>query len=271
MKIKSLCITVLTAVVILVLPVSGIFAATDDDKLINHANKLYRDKQYDEALEIYDELLKKDSDSDILNYNTGFLHYVKGDYSTAVRFFTKALVTDSFPVEKDALSFIGNSYYRMSEQKEAGDRKESIAFCRKAVDYYRRSIELDDRDRDIKYNFEMAESRLIALLKKDEEPDQSQSSGSGEGEGDGSGGGGGGGEGGGEGEPGEGAPGEGEPGEGEPGEGEGAPGEEGAGGTEGMSESQGRVVIDAYWNGEAPKMVLESERSLFKDEVSKDW
>jgi len=38
-----------------------------------------------------------------------------------------------------------------------------------------------------------------------------------------------------------------------------------------MSEDQGRVIIDAYWNGEAPREILECERSPFKDKVAKDW
>jgi hypothetical protein len=29
--------------------------------------------------------------------------------------------------------------------------------------------------------------------------------------------------------------------------------------------------LETYWNGEAPKEILRSEKSLFKDEVEKDW
>jgi hypothetical protein len=31
------------------------------------------------------------------------------------------------------------------------------------------------------------------------------------------------------------------------------------------------VVIEAYWQGEAPEKVLESERSPYRDQVDKDW
>jgi hypothetical protein len=38
-----------------------------------------------------------------------------------------------------------------------------------------------------------------------------------------------------------------------------------------MSEEDGSIVIDAYWNGEAPGKILEREKSPFKDKVEKDW
>ncbi|MGB2650725.1 MAG: tetratricopeptide repeat protein, partial [Candidatus Omnitrophota bacterium] len=166
MKYKIL-IRKIIAVLISVTLVSGPASADNSDKqLMKFANKLYKEKKYDEALEVYKELLKKTPDSPIMNYNTGSIYYKQEEYDTAIKSFTRALSTEDSSLEKDALLGIANSYYRLSELKEDENIKTSIDLCKKSLVYYKRAIEVDERDKSLKYNHEIADKRVKALVKK---------------------------------------------------------------------------------------------------------
>ena len=149
------------------------FALGADDRLLDFADKLAGKGKYDEALGIYSELLREDPDSDIVNYNAGTVYYLKKDYNAALSSFRKALCTKDFGLERDAFFAMGNTYYRMSEKAEEDDVKEAIELCKKSMRSYKNAIEIDQRDRKVKYNYEVADKRLRALgrkLQKEKDP-----------------------------------------------------------------------------------------------------
>lgn len=135
-------------------------------KAVRKGNRMYREKKYDEAIKDYNEARIAKPNSDIVNFDAGAALYKKGDYEKAVDSFTKALLTEDTAFESCANYNIGNSKYRQSELKENTDLKAAIALCRQSLDYYKRAIELNENDKDAKYNHEFVEKKLKALLDK---------------------------------------------------------------------------------------------------------
>lgn len=160
------------------------FAASK--KEVKEGNKLYQDKMYDEALERYNEALNDSPDSPIIHFNIGDSLYKKGDYEKAQEAFTKALITEDEHLEAKANYNIGNCKYRQAGLKEDTDLSAAIALYREALDYYKNTMRLDEKDQDTKYNHEFAEKRLKVLLDKlkqqQEQQEQKQKEQKGEGE-----------------------------------------------------------------------------------------
>ncbi|HPN72446.1 MAG TPA: hypothetical protein PKZ41_00435, partial [Candidatus Omnitrophota bacterium] len=148
------------------------YCAEDEKLLLKEAEKALRAGRQDEALEIYRELDKHGSTPDLSAYNAGVILYGKGEYSSAISFFTKCLVLDDRTLERDALFGIANSYYRLSENAESTSVESSILLCEKAIGYYRMALEIAGRDREIRVNYETALLRKKALGEKRDKVDR---------------------------------------------------------------------------------------------------
>lgn len=135
-------------------------------KAVRKGNRLYKEKKYDEAIKNYNEAQITMPDSEVVNFDTGAALYKKGDYEKAVDSFTKGLTTEDPALESKANYNIGNSKYRQAELKENTELEAAIALCREALDYYKRAIELNKKDKDAKYNHEFVEKKLKTLLDK---------------------------------------------------------------------------------------------------------
>lgn len=143
--------------------------------LIKEGNKLYSKKQYDEALQKYNEAEEKVLNRDILSFNKGTAYYKKGDYKEAIEYFTKALTTEDASLEARANYNIGNSKYRLGKLKETTELEEAVKLYREALAYYKRAIELNPKDKDAKFNHELVEKRLRLLLDNLKQNAQQQS------------------------------------------------------------------------------------------------
>ncbi|MDD5561641.1 MAG: tetratricopeptide repeat protein [Candidatus Omnitrophica bacterium] len=142
-----------------------VFAA-DSAGLVNKANSLYKQKKYDEAIKLYNEAQIKSPDSAEISYDIGVSQYKKGDYASAVNSFEKATISRSKILESKANFNIANSKYKLGKLKENTDLKETVSLLRQSLDYYKRAIELDPKDKDAKVNHELVEKELKMLLDK---------------------------------------------------------------------------------------------------------
>ncbi|NQT23632.1 MAG: hypothetical protein HQ579_09390, partial [Candidatus Omnitrophica bacterium] len=130
------------------------------------ANKLYKGRKHDEALKIYSALLEKDPGSATANYNVGAALYAKGKFNDSIGYFIKALSTEDRFIEKNALFSIGNAYFRLSRVREKNDPAGAVALCVKATDYFKLAMGLDERDKRIKYNYEVTQAFLKKIERK---------------------------------------------------------------------------------------------------------
>jgi tetratricopeptide (TPR) repeat protein len=140
--------------------------ADDNIGIVGRANSLYRQKKYDEAITLYNQAQIKSPDSCEINYNIGLAQYKKGEYNQAVSFFEKATFSKDTILESKANFNIANSKYKLGKLKENTELKETIRLLRQALDYYKRAIELNPKDRDPKINHELVERELKILLDK---------------------------------------------------------------------------------------------------------
>ena len=145
---------------------STCFAAVPAKKSVKEANKLYQKGKIDEALAKYNDASVSLPDSDIINFNMGAALYKKEDYQKAIDAFTKALTSDNKKIEADALYNLGNCKYKLGKLKENTDLSATVGLLRESLDYYKRAVELDQKNTDARFNHEFVERELKVLLDK---------------------------------------------------------------------------------------------------------
>lgn len=133
---------------------------------VKTANKFYQRGKIDEALEKYNEAAVSMPDSDIINFNMGAALYKKEDYQKAQEAFTRALTSDNKKLEADALYNLGNCKYKLGKLKENTDLSATVAHLRESLDYYKRAVELDQKNEEARFNHEFVERELKVLLDK---------------------------------------------------------------------------------------------------------
>ncbi|MBW1614143.1 MAG: tetratricopeptide repeat protein [Deltaproteobacteria bacterium] len=133
---------------------------------IKEGNSLYHQEKYDEALKHYNEAVISKPDSDVINFDIGTALYQKQDYEKAIEAFNKALLSDNHKIEQKAAYNIGNCKYRLGALKMNTDLASAVRLYREALDYYKRSIELNQKNTNAKYNHEFVEKELKILLDK---------------------------------------------------------------------------------------------------------
>ncbi|UCG35657.1 MAG: tetratricopeptide repeat protein [Candidatus Omnitrophota bacterium] len=148
---------------LMMIPLS--FAAKGEKEIIK-ANKLYSEGEFREALKVYSEALALNPNSDVINFNRATALYKTGNYREAGAGFTNVLITDNPKLQAKATYNIGNSKYKQGELKESTDLTQAISLYTEALNYYRRAIELDEEDRDAKYNYEFVKRKLKTLKEK---------------------------------------------------------------------------------------------------------
>jgi tetratricopeptide (TPR) repeat protein len=142
---------------------------------VKEANRLYNQEKFDEALQKYNEALSDKPDSTLIHFNSGTALYKKKDYEKAILEFTKALVTDNLEMEAASNYNIGNCKYRQGKLKINTDLAQAVQFYREALDYYKRAIELNQKNENAKFNHEFVEKELKILLDKlKQQPQQSK-------------------------------------------------------------------------------------------------
>ena len=134
--------------------------------VVKNANKLYENKKYDDALREYNKALTKSPDSAVINFDIGAAQYKKGDYEKALGSFTKALISEEGKLESKTNYNIGNSKYKQGVLEENTNLSSAISLLKDSLDYYKRVIELDEKNKDAKFNHEFVEKKLKVLLDK---------------------------------------------------------------------------------------------------------
>ncbi|MFH0772013.1 MAG: tetratricopeptide repeat protein [Candidatus Omnitrophota bacterium] len=133
---------------------------------VEEANKLYQKGKLDEALQKYNEANVAIPDSDVINFNMGAVLYKKEDYQKARDSFTKALTSGDKKIEADALYNLGNCKYKLGNIEENADLSAATALLKESLDYYKRAVEIDQKNEDARFNYEFVERELKVLLDK---------------------------------------------------------------------------------------------------------
>jgi Ca-activated chloride channel family protein len=156
-----------------------LFNATDslgksEEGVVNNANKLYNEGKYDEALRGYNVAEEMSPESDVVSFNKGAALYKKYGFKEALKSFSKVLSKHNPGLESKATYNIGNAKYKLGKAVSGEKREDATNLYKEDLDYYKRTIELDQEDQDAKFNYEFVERELKALEEKKEEQEQQQ-------------------------------------------------------------------------------------------------
>ena len=161
--------------------ITPVVFAEQEAKDTEQEKALSAELDFESDLEKYEKAVEKDPDSDVANYNLGTAYYRKGEYEKSIDSFMKSLNTEDREIEAKAIYNMANSKYKMGSLQAERDLNSAIGHYKESLDYYRRAMELDESDRDAKYNHELVEKKLKILLDKmknqqqqDQEQDQNE-------------------------------------------------------------------------------------------------
>ncbi|MBC8413886.1 MAG: tetratricopeptide repeat protein [Nitrospira sp.] len=133
---------------------------------VKRGNDYYKNENYDQAISMYESARIKESDPEIINFNLGTALYRKGQLKESIEAFTLALNTENISVEEQASYNIANAKYNLGSSLAESDPKAALEFYGEALDYYKRSIELNQKNTDAMYNYELVEQELKLLMEK---------------------------------------------------------------------------------------------------------
>lgn len=136
---------------------------------IKEGNKLFQEQKYDAAVEKYTEALKKEPNSDIINFNLGTAFYKKGDYQESVSNLQKSLLTDN-EARKGKVNYnLGNALYKFGISQENKNLNQAIQSLEQSLGHYEKALQFDPKDKDAQYNYEFVKNELERLKKKQQE------------------------------------------------------------------------------------------------------
>jgi len=140
-------------------------------KIVEEANKLYSKKQYKEAVEKYKQVVEKDPESDIINFDIGTGFYKDKDYVKAAEYLHKALLTDKEELKQKVYYNLGNTLYQDGISREE-NADTAIFLLQRSLEYMKTASDLKEEDQDAKYNYEFIKKELQRLRKKKKEEQQ---------------------------------------------------------------------------------------------------
>ncbi|RDJ32576.1 MAG: hypothetical protein DWQ18_07025 [Crenarchaeota archaeon] len=120
---------------------TGLFGKKPSEKEFSVRNqmkelrKLVKDKQYDKAIKIGDEILRKTPHNHDVHFIVGGIYYMRGKLKTALVHFDEALKIGEY--DPDVLLLKANAHFKL------GQIKDSIASCEKLK-------EIDPKNKSLK-------------------------------------------------------------------------------------------------------------------------
>ena len=148
-------------------------AAREVAQQINSANGLLRDGKVDAAVAAYRQAQQLAPDRTDLTYDMAVAQYRKGDVASAAPLFEQAAGGDNNALATKARYNLGNCEYAAALRLAQTDHPAAIKGLERAIDNYRRSIDIDPTDADARANIELA-SALIDKLRKQDQQKQNQ-------------------------------------------------------------------------------------------------
>ncbi len=139
---------------------------------VGEGNKLFERGDYGQAAEKYKEALKKDQNSDIINFNLGTALYKNKEYDQAVEQLQRSLLSDDEKLRGKAGYNLGNALYKSGIAREKSDLPKAIQSLEQSLKNYERTLAVDKEDKDARYNYEFVKKELERLKKKQEQQQQ---------------------------------------------------------------------------------------------------
>jgi Ca-activated chloride channel family protein len=150
----------------LILALLMLVAPLAADNLYNKnraGNRLFEQRKYAEALERYDDALLENPDNKALAINKGSAHFKLGEYDQALKNFRRGASAQHEETRMTALFNAGNAHFAKGEQMARQGAPQALEQFEAARDSYIEALNLDHRDRDAKWNLQLAQQRIEQL------------------------------------------------------------------------------------------------------------
>ncbi|KMQ52439.1 aerotolerance regulator BatC [Chitinispirillum alkaliphilum] len=136
----------------------------DESHRINrNANRLFEEKRYEEALELYEDALLVNPAEPKIKMNKGSTHFKLNNFNSAIDLYSQALSCEDSSVAADAHYNLGNAFYRYGEQlNSAGDPRSREKF-NQALENYLKALDFRADDTDAKWNLQLTHERIREL------------------------------------------------------------------------------------------------------------
>ncbi|MCX7880738.1 MAG: tetratricopeptide repeat protein [Ignavibacteria bacterium] len=149
------------SIFILSLSTAQTFSQSSKD-LLREGNGKYKSEKYNEAEILYRKSLEKDPKENRAVYNLGNSLYKQDKTSEARNKYNELLHQTTDPREKAKIYYnIGNSFLKEKKYRES-------------IEYYKKSLRLNPKDFDSKYNLEYAKRMLIVEQNQQKQNQQSE-------------------------------------------------------------------------------------------------
>jgi len=139
---------------------------------VKQAEKAYRTKDYDRALQKFMEGQLDYPESQELDHNIGNAQYKKKKYDEAIKSYERSLNGDKTEIIESAYYNMGNSYFRKGEFAIQSGDQNGIQHYRSAMANYKKTLEINPHNKDAKRNIEVVQVKIKELLQREEQKGQ---------------------------------------------------------------------------------------------------
>lgn len=150
------------------------------------AKQHYRNGDYEEAVQSYEQSLEKTNQPASLYYNLANTYYRLSDYQKAKEAYQKALLeakeSEDFGFQEKSLYNLGNTHYRLGEQMLAHNSQEIIELWEMSIGYFQSALELNPKNTKAKENAKWVQAKLDALKQEQSQQQSEQTNTSSQGE-----------------------------------------------------------------------------------------
>jgi Ca-activated chloride channel homolog len=138
------------------------------------AHELFAKGEFEQALEEYRAAAESDPGDPRLDFNLGAAAYKAGRLDQAAEAFARALRSESSELQEKSFYNLGNTQFRLGEQKVETDPAQTMGAWQQSIDAYDRALALVGDDADAQHNREIARRALEELRKQQEQEQQQQ-------------------------------------------------------------------------------------------------
>jgi hypothetical protein len=159
---------------LLIIIIAAVHSYSDETYSKNkRGNNLYKNKEYKDALKVYDDAILLAPSDSRLKMNKGSAHYQLGEFDKAEEAYNAALSSDNKQQLADAHYNMGNILFREGAQMYQQGPQQALEKFKSAYDHYVKSLEIRPSDADTKWNLQLAH-QVMKQLEQQQKQQQDQ-------------------------------------------------------------------------------------------------
>jgi Ca-activated chloride channel homolog len=152
----------LIGIILITLTLTSLSLAQPFRAEINKGNDYYKKGWFEKAQEIYSKIIKKQPKNKQAEFNLGNSLYKQGNFEASQQIYgTLTKEARSNRLKEQAYYNLGNSLFRREDYKSA-------------INAYEEALKINPKDKDAKFNLELAKKMLQQPKKKDQDKEKDQ-------------------------------------------------------------------------------------------------